>query len=477
MDKLVPKLCFLGGMRHFSTTVVLLAMAGGAGSGCMGRAQDLGSTPVVLRNVRLIDGTGSPPVEDATLLIENGRIAAITTGPAVAAPNGAQIFDYSGKTVIPGLINAHGHLGLVGWPDGVWDTQNSATAYTRDNIIRELKQYEAYGVTAVLSLGGNRDLGYDLRDEQKAGKLDGADIFSAGRGIGVPGGAPPIPMASDQIYRPANAREARAAVDAIAARKVNIIKVWVDDLHGKAPKMQPAVYSAVIEEAHKLGLPVAAHIYSLSDAKALVSAGVDVLAHSVRDQAVDQALLDAMKRHGTWYIPTFTVDESFYIYTQHPEWMNTPFFKTAAGPKLDALLTSPEYVAKVKADPSTAQHERDFAVGQENLKRVFDAGVRVGFGTDSGAFPWRIPGFAEHRELELMVSAGLTPMQALVCATRNNAELLHAKDRGTVEVGKRADLVVLDGNPLDAIANVDKLVTIIHDGRVIQPLGSGSMLP
>jgi len=443
----------------------------------LGLAQDVGTTPVVLRNVRLIDGTGAAPIEGATILIENGRIAAITTGPSVAVPSGAQVLDYSGKTVIPGLINAHGHLGLVDWTDEVWGTQNSATAYTRENVVRELKQYEGYGVTAVLSLGGNRDLVYDLRGEQKAGKLDGADMFTAGRGIGVPGGAPPIPMADDQIYRPANAREARAAVDAMAVQKVDIIKVWIDDLHGKAPKMQPAVYRAVIEEAHKLGVPVAAHVYALADARALVNEGVDVLAHSVRDQPVDQALLDAMKQHGTWYIPTFTVDESFYIYTQHPAWMDTLFFKTAAGPKLDAMLTSPAYVAKVKADPSTAQHEKDFSVGPVSLKREFDAGVRVGFGTDSGAFPWRIPGFAEHRELELMVSAGLTPMQALVCATRNNAELLRATDLGTLQVGKRANLVVLDGNPLDAIANVDKMVSIIHDGRVIKPLATTAMLP
>jgi len=138
------------------------------------------------------------------------------------------------------------------------------------------------------------------------------------------------------------------------------------------------------------------------------------------------------------------------------------------------MLTNPAYVAKVKADPATAQHEKDFDVGQQNLKILYDAGVHVGFGTDSGAMPTRIPGFAEHRELELMVRAGLTPMQAIVCATGHNAELVHAEDRGTLAVGKRADLVVLDGNPLDNIANVHRLVSIIHDGRVISPLATTS---
>ena len=437
-----------------------------AGSPDFAQPQDSGV--VVLKNVRLIDGTGKPALENASIVVQNGRIAAIETDDRSKIPEHARVYDYSGKTVIPGIINAHGHLGLIS------GAENSATAYTPDNVVRELKQYEGYGVTAMLSLGGNRDLVFDLRREQQAGTLGGADIFTAGRGIGDPNGAPPLPLGPDQIYRPATEAEARADVRQMAAQKVDIIKVWVDDLHGKVPKMQPAIYRAVIDEAHKNHLRVAAHIYALADAKSLVNDGVDVLAHSVRDQLVDQELIAAMKRRGTWYIPTFTVDESFFIYAQHPAWMDTAFFKTAAGPAVDAMLTNPAYVAKVKADPATAQHEKDFDVGQQNLKILYDAGVHVGFGTDSGAMPTRIPGFAEHRELELMVRAGLTPMQAIVCATGHNAELVHAEDRGTLAVGKRADLVVLDGNPLDNIANVHRLVSIIHDGRVISPLATTS---
>ena len=430
-------------------------------------AQSTDSGVLVLRHIRLIDGTGKIPIENATIVIQNGRIAAIESGPRFKAPLHAQVYDYSGKTVIPGLINAHGHLGLVSGAD------NSATAYTRDNVVRELKQYEGYGVTAMLSLGGNRDLVFDLRREQQTGTLGGADIFTAGRGIGAPGGAPPLPLGPDQIYRPSTAEEARAEVRAMAAQKVDIVKVWVDDLHGKVPKMKPEIYQAVIDEAHKQHLRVAAHVYALADAKSLVNDGVDVLAHSVRDQLVDEELIAAMKRRNTWYIPTFTVDDSFFIYAKHPAWMDTGFFKTAAGPQVNAMLNSPAYIAKVKADPATAQHERDFETGQQNLKLLHDAGIHIGFGTDSGAMPTRIPGFAEHRELELMVRAGLTPMQAIVCATGKNAELLQAADRGTLEVGKRADLIVLDENPLDGIANVHKLVSVIHDGRVIQPMATG----
>jgi imidazolonepropionase-like amidohydrolase len=197
----------------------------------------------------------------------------------------------------------------------------------------------------------------------------------------------------------------------------------VDKLHGAAPEMTPEIYKAVIDEAHQKHLRVAAHEYSLEDARQLVADGVDVLAHSVRDQVVDDAFVQAMKQHAVWYVPTFTVDESFFIYAERPAFMQTAFFEQAAGPKLLARFNAPGYAEKVNQDVQTAQHRKDFAVGQQNLKKLFDAGVNVGFGTDSGALPGRIPGFAEHRELELMVQAGLTPMQAITAATGENAKL------------------------------------------------------
>jgi imidazolonepropionase-like amidohydrolase len=350
------------------------------------------------------------------------------------------------------------------------DGQNSATSYTEENVLAELRQYESYGVTTMLSLGLNRDLLYALRDQQRQGKLDGATVFTADRGIGVPDAAPPLPAAADQLYRPANPAEARLAVDDIAKRHGDIVKIWVDSLGGSKSTMSPEVYRAVIQEAHQHHLRVAAHVYYLADAKSLVNAGVDVLAHSVRDKPVDQELISAMKRRGVWYLPTFTVDESFYLYAEHPGFMQLEFFKRAVPPGLLATWDSDAYSQKVDQDPKTAQHKADFTVDQQNLKALYDAGVRVGFGTDSGAMPTRIPGFSEHRELEDMVQAGLTPMQALVCATRSNAMLLGIEaTRGTLRPGKRADLIVLAANPLDDITNTRSIVTIFHDGRAITP--------
>ena len=423
--------------------------------------QALGVT--ALTHVRVIDGTGHAPLEDATVVIQGNHILAVQPGSG-AIPSGARVLDLHGDTVMPSLINAHGHLALV------QDGQNSATAYTAENVLSELRQYESYGVTAMLSLGLNRDLLYAIRQQQRQGKLDGATVFTADRGIGVPDAAPPLPAAPDQMYRPASVDEARATVDAIAKRHPDIIKIWVDSLGGTKPTMSPEIYRAVIQEAHKHHLRVAAHVYYLADAKSLVNDGVDVLAHSVRDKPVDQELISAIKRRGVWYIPTLTVDESFYIYAEHPGFMQLNFFKEAISPVLLSMLTSDAYSKKVNDDPKTAQHKADFAMDQRNLKTLYDAGVLVGFGTDSGAMPTRIPGFSEHRELEDMVQAGLTPMQAIVCATSSNAMLLGIEaTRGTLRPGKRADLIVLAANPLDDITNTRSIVTIFHDGRTVAP--------
>ena len=448
-------------MRLFGIAAIALALAATSQyqAGSAGHASDM----VVLAHVRLIDGTGAPPKEDVSIAIRDGKIVAIATAHS-GLPQGARVIDYSGKTVIPGLINAHGHLGLI------CGTQNSATCYTRENLLAELRQYERYGVTSMLSLGLNRDLIYEIRNQQRAGKLDGATVYSADRGIGVPDGAPPLPRATDQLYTPKTPDEARADVDAMASRHADMVKIWVDNLHGTRPAMDPAVYRAVIDEAHRRGLRVAAHIYYLADAKSLVADGVDVLAHSVRDSVIDPQLLTAMKQRGVYYIPTLTVDWSSFGFAENPQLKNDPFLQRAVSPELLEMLTGDAAKEKVEQDPGLALHKRDFANDEKNLKLAYDAGVKVAFGTDSGAFPARIPGFAEHQELEMMVRSGLTPMQAIMCATSTNAQLLGMDTTvGTLTLGKQADLIVLNGNPLEDIRNTRRIAAVWHAGRKVQP--------
>ena len=256
-----------------------------------------------------------------------------------------------------------------------------------------------------------------------------------------------------------------------------MIKIWIDDLFGTAPKMTPEIFGAVIEqahaivdEAHKSKLKVAAHIFYLNDAKALVKAGIDIIAHSVRDHPVDPEFIEAMKASGAVYIPTLDLDESQFIYAEQPAWMQEPFFTKAVDTALLQRWRSALYAKEMQANPNTPKNKAAAAMGQRNVKILFDAGVKVAFGTDSGAVPTRVQGFAEHRELQLLVQAGLSPMEAIVCATKNSAEVIGATDRGTLEIGKKADFLVLNGNPLEDVRNTTNIDMIYHEGkRVSRP--------
>jgi imidazolonepropionase-like amidohydrolase len=418
----------------------------------------------VLLGARLVDGSGGPPIDEATLVIEGELLRAVGPASSVHVPKGAAVVDLGGKTVIAGLVADHAHVGMV---DGV---SAGARNCTRANVLRQLAQFEAYGVTTVTSLGLNGPLFYELQPALHRGTLPGADLFGADRGIGVPSAAPPVDAGPENLYRAATPEEARAAVREMAGRRPSLVKIWVDDFHGTLPeKMRPDIYNAVIDEAHHRGLRVAAHVYYLADAKQLVASGVDVLAHGVRDRPVDDEFIQAMKAHHTFYIPTLGLDESFYVYAEQPSWMDTPFFKHAVQPALAVQLADPAWRARTLSDAKgVATDKQAVATNLANFKAVFDAGVAVGFGTDSGATPLRIPGFAEHHELALMVKAGLTPLQAIRVATHDAAALLQLDDRGTLAPGKLADLVVVDGNPATDIGAVDHIVAVWHRGKQVR---------
>jgi len=288
----------------------------------------LAGATLVLTGARIIDGTGGAPLENGVVVLDGKQILDVGPADKVQAPPGAEVVDVHGKSIIPALISAHSHLGLCQGALGP-----KPENYIRENVQHELEQYERYGVLTVMSLGVNKDILYAWREEQRMGKLGGADIFTADRGLGVQRGAPPFPLLQDQVYRPANIEEARADVRESVARHPDLIKIWLDDLFGTAPKMEPEIFQAVIEqahaiadEAHKSKLKVAAHIFYLGDAKALVKAGIDIIAHSVRDQPVDAEFIEAMKANGVVYIPTLDLDESQFIYAEQPTWMQEPFF-------------------------------------------------------------------------------------------------------------------------------------------------------
>jgi imidazolonepropionase-like amidohydrolase len=430
-------------------------------------AADTPAPATLITGARLIDGRGGAPQDDVSLLIRGERITMLGAGLRLKLPADTKVVDYHGKTLIPGLISDHSHVGLV---DGIHS--GTPDLYNRANVLRQLRQWQAYGVTTVTSLGiNNPAVFYALRAPLHAGTLDGADLYGADRGIGVPNGAPPaklMQVGADQLDRPVTQQQARAAVRAAIARHTDLIKLWVDDFNGTLPvKMSPTIYAAVIDEAHKNGLRVAAHIHDLADARRLVDAGVDILAHGVRDQPVDAPFIAALKKHHTWYIPTLQLNEAGFLYAQRPDRMNTPFFQHALQPELARQFADPAWRAKLNAGGSVAQDQAALAMNLKNFKTLYDAGVRIGFGTDSGATALRIPGIAEHRELALMVQAGITPLQAITLATGQAASLLELDDRGVLATGKLADFVVLDADPSQAIGNSDKIDAVWHRGRQV----------
>jgi imidazolonepropionase-like amidohydrolase len=419
---------------------------------------------VVVRGARLIDGTGRPPVENAVLVIESGRIRAVGPSAAVPVPKGAKEIDLRGKTLMPALIDLHTHLG---------QTRNGLDAapgsYTTENIRAQLERLLAYGVGTVVCLGTDDDLIYELRDEQQAGKLPGARFLTAGRGFGVVGGYPPGTANGDR-YRPKTPEEARADVRELARHRPDFVKMWVDDDYGRLPKMRPEIYRAIIAEAHRHKLRVIAHVFYLADAKSLVDAGVDALGHSIRDLPVDRELIDAVKSRQVLYIPTLVRDESTFAYAEGPEWLRDPFFQAGLAPTVLATLESPQFKERFSANPDLGRYRAAFEMGKRNLKTLVDAGVRIGFGTDAGP-PLRFQGYFEHRELQLMVESGLSPLQTIRCATRDAGEFLARAYRlGTLEPGHQADFLVLDANPLDDIHNTERLSAVWQAGVPTQAI-------
>jgi len=257
-------------------------------------------------------------------------------------------------------------------------------------------------------------------------------------------------------------------MDELARKKPDYVKMWVDDNLGHAKHMPSEVAKAIIDDARQHHLRALAHIFYYDDARNLSDAGISALMHSVRDKPVDDALIDTMKKHGVWQAAaTFTREESMFIYAKTPSFADDPFFTRGVSQKVVATLKDPEYQKRFASNPDALKYEGFLKTAQQNLKRLADAGIPYGMGTDAGP-PGRFPGFFEHWEMALMVEAGLTPSQVITASTKRGAEFLRAKDLGTLEKGKWADLIVLDKNPLDDIRNTRTLEAVYIAGNKIK---------
>jgi imidazolonepropionase-like amidohydrolase len=448
-----------------ATAVAAVALVVWAATGAAPTQPGSGASAVLaLTNFTLIDGNGGAPRKNAALIARDGRITWVGPAAQLNAPKGATPRDLTGKYVMPGMIDLHTH---VAESDGL--VQDPKRMFTRENVERELRLYASYGVTSVVSLGTDQPVVYQIRDEQRArpAALMMSRFFTAGRGFTVAGGFPTnqgnIPGVP---YEVSDAKQAVGFVDELATHHPDVVKIWVDDRFGDFKRTPISLSTAIINEAHRHHLKVAAHVFYLDDAKKLAAAGVDAFAHSVRDTQVDDELIQLMKQHGTWLVPTLTRDSTPFAYAKPEPYLNDPFFTRAAQPRFLKALQDPQYLRDMVADKHWPEYPGYLKNSQYNLKRLADAGVRYGFGTDAGV-PGRVPAYLDHWEMQLMAEAGLTPAQIITAASKSSATFLAARDLGTVERGKWADLLVLDADPLSDIGNTRKINSVYIAGNKV----------
>jgi imidazolonepropionase-like amidohydrolase len=378
------------------------------------------SNAIIYEGARLIVGNGNV-IENASFSVEDGVFVNVGLTAAMTSPAGATRVDLSGMTVMPAIIDTHVHLST-----------------TRDALIEDLTQRARLGIVAAQSLGSDGlEVPLELRDEVIPGA---ARYLSAGRGI-----TSPEPGRSDVPHWVTTTEEARQAVRDEVARNVDIIKIWVDDRDGQYERLSPELYAAVIDEAHQNNMQVAAHIFRLEDAKGLLEAGIDVFAHGVRDQDIDDEFIEMVRaRPNVVLIPNMP----YRGVATDLEWLRDSMDASAFEQLQASNIERPEV-------------QDAFGIQARNLARLSEAGMTITMGTDGNSY------WAPHIEMEDMVSSGMSPAEVIIAATKNSAELLGYDELGTVEAGKSADFIVLEENPLDDITNTRTIVDVYLRGQVV----------
>ena len=415
---------------------------------------------LVLVNGTVVTVDGGNAVAEA-IAVSGGKIVAVGTTAEIKARagTGTRVIDLAGKSVMPTLVSTHVHPGFQRGLTYV------AANFTRDTVMNDLYRALYFGVSVVQSQGIERgDVLYRIRADQAAGTLGGAKLLVAGRGIGAPNAGPGAAAYSGIVYEITTETEARRAVAELAANKVDVVKIWVDDRNGRAPRLSRALYGAVIDEGHQRGLRVNAHVFYHDDAVGLVAAGIDGLVHLVRDVEMSDALIAEIVKRNV-YINANMSSPRRATQVGSPSWL------APADPMLKLLNESvaPNVIARMEAafgkrDPAAAAVARQqYSILERSLAKLAAAGAKVVLGADTGLED-HFFGLAEHLELQAMVDAGMTPAQALVASTSRAADVLHLGDRGSLVPGKRADFLVLDANPLDDIANARRISRMFING-------------
>jgi imidazolonepropionase-like amidohydrolase len=450
---------------------LILAMAGAAAAQA--------PTVTVFEGARLITGDGSAPIENSAFVVENNRFTQIGRRGEVPVPAGARRVDISGKTVMPTLVDLHGHFGFQNIPAGTM----SKETFTRENLLDHMQRLAFHGVGAAVGVGdlvdrsdmhGGRtgwgDVPLRLREEV----VPGAALFrTSGAGMAWPGsGAQGDPSRVDVSYPVSTPQEARAAVDDYVKIKPEFIKIWVDDRRGTKKTLTPELYRAIADEAHKFNVPVAVHNVKLDDAKELLRAGVEGWLHvPVRDgDVVDDEIVGIVKdriarndRPVMWVTPSLITSWMNTAGGTRPAWLDDPLLRATY---------SPEQIDKYWGDPlkkmspeAVARARKNFEADGRNAMKLRAAGMRIVEGTDTGQSRFLI-GYFNHLDLESMVAMGMTPSEVIVAATRDSAEIAHL-DAGLVAPGKSADFIVLDANPLESISNTRRIDKVYLRGQEV----------
>ena len=416
---------------------------------------------VVYEGARLILGDARPPVENGVFIVQGGRITAIgPKGPVAPAPGGARV-DLTGKTVMPALVNVHVHIGYEGYTS--WGAEN----YSAANVLNHLQREAVYGVGATQSVGSSpTDPSLQFQRDQAAGKFPAASRFFFMPGMAPPNGGPDAVLlkgtqALHAVYEVSMPDEARAAVRSMAAKNLKNVKIWVDDRRGTYPKMTPEVYTAIIAEAHAHGMKVHAHATTLPDQKAVVRAGIDVLVHTVQNEKIDDELMALLREKKPYWTTVIGLGDRTEVCD------NDPFVDQQLPASLVARIratTEPRPLA-----PSCGPRPANFSTREEtlayNFSHMIAAGARLVLGTDAGISSGYTFGSADHHEIARWVQFGLSPADAIVAATSRPAELLGLSDGGALAVGKRADFIVLDRNPLVEIRNTRTIASVYLSGQ------------
>ncbi len=423
-------------MRRLSFVVVALALlVSGCGNGPIDDDEALPeAAPEMDRDVRvqaftdarIFDGTGGPVIEDGVVLVRGGVISEVGPAHEVQVPDEAEVVELGGRFLMPGLINTHGHVG----PGG-----------DRSDVLEQLDIYAHYGVTTVLSLGDEAEA---HREERWSPDLGRTRLFVSG---------------------PSLAPESPEAAEAEVARVVEMGADWVK-MHVNAARGRDT-YPRVIAAAKERPMPVAIHIEELADAKGVLEAGADLLAHSVRDQPVDDELIEGMLERDVCLVPTLTRELSTFVYAERPDFFDDPFFLERSAPDdLEAFLTPQR---QAQAESESARYWREaLPLAKGNMVRLHEAGVGIAMGTDSGP-SGRFQGYFEHLEMEMMVDGGMSPEAVLVAATGEAARCMGLEGvLGTVEPGVWADLVALEADPRDDITNTREIYGVWTAGNRIR---------